>query len=125
MQKLKLVKQNIEVWNKEVFGNIRDSKCSISKRIDEMDHFEEGGLMNDTLRLERKELKERFQELVFRGKVLWRQKARVIGLKKEKIILIFFHRVANGKKKRNFIKKLELVDGSETKGGRANSEGKF
>lgn len=82
-----------------MFGDIRAAKDSISKKIEELDHLEEEGVINDIQRLERKELRKNLEEVILKEEILWAQKAGVQWLKEGDSNTRFFHWVANGSRK--------------------------
>ncbi|KAK9275444.1 hypothetical protein L1049_022709 [Liquidambar formosana] len=59
---------NIKEWNREIFGDVGVLKNPIDSKIKELDHLEDKGLFNESLRLERKDLKEEFEEFGRKGK---------------------------------------------------------
>ncbi|XP_068479065.1 uncharacterized protein [Phaseolus vulgaris] len=63
--KLKMLKNDLKVWNMDVFGNIDLKKSRILKRIEEVDCQDAYGKLEGSSRLERMELEE-VQEAVWR-----------------------------------------------------------
>lgn len=55
MKKLQIIKGNMKLWNKEVFGNIEDSKNKISLALEVLDNMEEFHDL-DTSEMERRKL---------------------------------------------------------------------
>ena len=67
---------------------------------------QEGGLSSELL-VQRALRKGELEELILREEIHWRQKARVKWVKEGDCNSKFFHKVANGRRNRKFIKELE------------------
>ena len=111
MKKLKFVKSKLKGWNRGVFGDLSERKSNIPLDIERIDRLEqEGNLSQDliTLRnLRRKEL----GEVLLKEEVHWRQSSRIKWIKEGDSNSKFFHRVANGRRKRKFINLLVSKEG--------------
>lgn len=66
-----------------------------------MDDIEARHGLGGYLRKERIELKEKFEEMVFKEQIFWAQKAKIRWAKEGDINSKLFHMVAKGKKKRS------------------------
>ena len=71
---------------------------------------QEGGLSSELL-VQRALRKGELEELILREEIHWRQKARVKWVKEGDCNSKFFHKVANGRRNRKFIKELENESG--------------
>ncbi|RVX21695.1 Transposon TX1 uncharacterized 149 kDa protein [Vitis vinifera] len=69
-----------------------------------------GGLSTELI-IQRALRKEELEELILREEIHWRQKARVKWVKEGDCNSKFFHKVANGRRNRKFIKVLENESG--------------
>ena len=102
MKKLKFVKSKLKGWNKGVFGDLRERKSIITLDIERIDRLEqEGNLSQDLIafrNLRRKEL----GEVLLKEEVHWRQSSRIKWIKERDSNSKFFHRVANGRRKKKF-----------------------
>ncbi|RVW14640.1 Transposon TX1 uncharacterized 149 kDa protein [Vitis vinifera] len=83
MRKLQFVKAKLKEWNKTSFGELIQRALS----------------------------KGELEELILREEIHWRQKARVKWVKEGDCNSKFFHKVANGRRNRKFIKELENESG--------------
>ncbi|KAJ9680329.1 hypothetical protein PVL29_019598 [Vitis rotundifolia] len=107
MRKLQFVKANLKEWNKVSFGVLEERKKSILNEIANLDDFEQGGGLTPELLVQRALRKGELEELILREEIHWRQKARMKWVKEGDCNSRFFHKVANGRRNRKFIKELE------------------
>jgi hypothetical protein len=109
-KKLKALKEDLKIWNREVFGDIRYRRRRLMGVVLELDLKEGlGGLSPDDLHY-RDVLKSEVTRLTHLEESSWRQKSRVLWLKEGDNNTKFFHKVENSNRRRNFIGELE-VDG--------------
>ncbi|KAJ9691309.1 hypothetical protein PVL29_013479 [Vitis rotundifolia] len=107
MRRLQFVKAKLKEWNKASFEELNERKKSILNDLVIFDAIEqEGGLTPDLL-VQRALRKGELEELILREETFWRQKARVKWVKEGDCNSKFFHKVANGRRNRKFIKVLE------------------
>ncbi|KAJ9707044.1 hypothetical protein PVL29_002161 [Vitis rotundifolia] len=107
MRRLQFVKANLKEWNKVSFGELNERKKSILKDLANFDAIEQAGGLTPDLLVQRALRKGELEELVLREEIHWRQKARVKWVKEGDCNSRFFHKVANGRRNRKFIKMLE------------------
>ncbi|RVW47791.1 Transposon TX1 uncharacterized 149 kDa protein [Vitis vinifera] len=107
MRKLQFVKANLKEWNKVSFGVLNERKKSILKDIANLDVIEQAGGLSSELIIQRALRKGELEELILREEIHWRQKVRVKWVKEGDCNSKFFHKVANGRRNRKFIKVLE------------------
>ena len=105
--KLQYVKAKLKEWNKVSFGELNERKKSILNEIANIDAIEQEGILSSELSAQRALRKGELEELVLRKEIHWRQKARVKWVKEGDCNSKFFHKVANGRRYRKFIKFLE------------------
>ncbi|CAL8998321.1 unnamed protein product, partial [Prunus brigantina] len=98
-------------WNKEVFGDLVFAKKEAEARIAALDLMEGQGRLDNILRKEREDLYLPVSDLVHKEEVKWRQRGKIQWARDGDSNTKFFHRIASGRRKRNFIQKLE-VEGS-------------
>ena len=107
MRRVQFVKAKLKEWNKVSFGELNEKKKSILNDLANFDAIEQvEGLTSDPL-VQRALRKGDLKELILRKEIHWRQKARVKWVKEEDCNSKFFHKVANGRRNRKFIKVLE------------------
>ena len=107
MRRLQFVKANLKEWNKVSFGVLNERKKSILNEIANFDAIEQGGGLTSELLVQRALRKGELEELILREEIHWRQKARVKWVKEGDCNSKFFHKMANGRQNRKFIKVLE------------------
>ena len=111
MRKVKFVKSKLKDWNKVAFGDSRERKNSILSDLGRIDLFEQEGNLNHDLLLERTLKRKELEELLLKEEVYWRQKSRIKWIKEGDCNSKFFHRVANGRRNKKFIKSLVSKEG--------------
>ncbi|CAL1385774.1 unnamed protein product [Linum trigynum] len=116
-RRLQQLKQRIKVWNKEVFGNVNVKVDDLLERIKAFDLLEENGQLNDSEGAEREVLRGELQFALNLQEIMWRQKSNELWLKGGDLNTKFFHRVANYRRKFNFIESIKvngrLMEGRE------------
>ncbi|RVW48032.1 hypothetical protein CK203_089187 [Vitis vinifera] len=107
MRKLQFVKAKLKEWNKASFGELSKRKKDILSYLANFDTLEQEGGLSHELLVQRALRKGKLKELILREEIHWRQKVRVKWVKEGDCNSNFFHKVANGKRNRKFIKELE------------------
>ncbi|RVX23461.1 Transposon TX1 uncharacterized 149 kDa protein [Vitis vinifera] len=97
----------------------RKGKKTILDEIANIDVIEQEGVLSFDLSAQRVERKWELEELILREEIHWRQKAKVKWVKDGDCNSKLFHKVANGRRNKNFIKFLEnerglVLDNSES-----------
>ena len=111
MRKLQFVKAKLKMWNKTSFGELSKKKKDILAVLANFDSLEQEGGLSHELLVQRALSKGELEELILREEIHWRQKARVKWVKEGDCNSKFFHKVANGRRNRKFIKELENESG--------------
>ena len=119
MRKLQFDKAKLKDWNKNSFGMLKERKKNILDEIANIDAIEQEGVLSFDLSAQRVLRKGELEELILREEIHWSQKAKVKWVKDEDCNSKFFHKVANGRRNKNFIKFLEnerglVLDNSES-----------
>ena len=107
MRKLQFVKAKLKEWNKASFGELNERKKSILFDLANFDTMEQEGGLSPELLVQRALRKGELEELILREEIHWTQKARVKWVKEGDCNSKFFHKVANGRRNRKYIKALE------------------
>lgn len=102
-QKLQIIKQNPEIWNKKVFGSLIQQKASLTQRIDRSDKSDSS--LSEEEWLLRNRIKKQLLDIVYKEEISW------TWLKPGHNNTSFFHKVANRRRARNFVFSLN-IDGS-------------
>lgn len=79
--KLKLLRDRLRVWNREVFGNVETRKDSILNEIKCLDAKEELEGLSEKERSICISLKGYFEKTLLMEDVMWQQKSRIKWLK--------------------------------------------
>ena len=111
MRRLQFVKAKAKEWNKLSFGVLNEKKKSILKDLANLDAIEQDGGLTSELLGQRALRKGELEDLILREEIHWRQKARVKWVKEGDCNSKFFHKVANGRRNRKYIKSLENETG--------------
>ncbi|RVW71546.1 Transposon TX1 uncharacterized 149 kDa protein [Vitis vinifera] len=119
MRKLQFVKAKLKDWNKNTFGMLKERKKTISDEIANIDAIEQEGALSSDLAAQRAIRKGELEELILREEIHWKQKAKIKWVKEGDCNSKLFHKVANGRRNKNFIKILEnerglVLDSSES-----------
>ena len=99
--KMKVIKQNLKVWNREVFGRLDCNKCLALQQVDFWDRVES----ERSLTVEETELKKEVKEL---EEIHWRQLSREVWLRERDRNTGFFHRMENAHRRNNSLDRVKI-----------------
>ena len=109
-RKLKAFKDDLKKWNKEEFGDLAFSKKSLLFELLGLDAREDLLGLSHKEQTRRTQIKVDIAHLASLEEISWRQKSRVLFVKKGDNNTRFFQRVANSHRRTNHIRGIE-VDG--------------
>ena len=111
LSKLKALKRKLQRWSKEVFGDVEKDIKEAEASLEELDMREGMEGLDVASKRKREELLFLVEDLVHKEEVKWRQRSKVEWAKNGHGNTKFFHKIASGKRKRNYIERLEVEDG--------------
>ncbi|RVW27506.1 LINE-1 reverse transcriptase-like [Vitis vinifera] len=106
--KMKVVKQNIKVWNREVFGRVEVNKNSALQQLEHWDGVESERRLSMAEAEQKKEAKDAFYKWVLMEEIQWRQKSRELWLKEGDRNTGYFHRMANAHRRNNSLDRITI-----------------
>ncbi|RVX08897.1 hypothetical protein CK203_011088 [Vitis vinifera] len=106
--KLKGLKQNLKIWNKEVFGRLERNKAEALQQVERWDLVEEERSLTKEELGHKKEAKENYAKWVSMEEVHWRQLSRELWLREEDRNTGFFHRMADARRRVNALDKIKI-----------------
>jgi hypothetical protein len=109
-QKLKGLKGDLKVWNKQVFGDVGVKRQQLECELQLLDEKESDFSLSKEERLRWEECKLELENVTHMEEVSWRQKSRVLWLKEGDNNTKFFHKMANSHRRYNYMERVE-VDG--------------
>ncbi|GKV12577.1 hypothetical protein SLEP1_g23703 [Rubroshorea leprosula] len=117
-QKLKLLKEFLKGWNKDVFGNMEAQYAQAVKKIEQVDMQNEVADLEELEIVKRQEGFSEMWDVLRRRKLIWKQKSRSRWIREGDANTRFFHKVANGRRAQNNIAGLmregEWIEDPET-----------
>ena len=106
--KLKLLKGDLKIWNRDVYGNLHTAKRNILREMEALDNLDlEGGVVG-SLSLVRMELTSRLREVDRKIDSLICQKARSNWFKYGDSCTKFYHSSLRWRRLRNEVKGVEV-----------------
>ena len=106
--KMKEIKKNLKVWNKEAFGRLETNKALALEQVDFWDQVEsERNLTVEEADL-KKDAKDSFKKWVLLEEAHWRQHSREIWLREGDRNTGFFHRMASAHRRNNAMGRIKV-----------------
>jgi hypothetical protein len=110
-QKLKALKEDLKLWNKQVYGDVGLKRQQLECDLQSFDEKEASSFLTPEERVSREACKSELEKLALLEEVSWRQKSRVLWLKEGDNNTKFFHQMANSHRHNNYMERVE-VDGT-------------
>ena len=107
-EKLKLLKADLKVWNRSVFGCVESDKRRIEMEIENLDGEDDIDTLEDEGRLRRLELLSQLGLVNKKLDSMYRQKARVNWLKHGDLNSKFYHSAIRWRRLKNEVKGVEV-----------------
>ena len=101
MKKLKRIKESVKMWNKKVFGDTREIKRGVIERIQRLDKKEEEITIAREEIEERRSLRNKLEEVIFKDAVVWKQKMKIRWIKEWDNNSKLFHMLVNNRRNNN------------------------
>ncbi|KAG6624838.1 hypothetical protein CIPAW_16G055100 [Carya illinoinensis] len=113
-EKLKVLKQDLKLWNMQSFGDIGDHKKSKIREIHELERLQESRTLTQEELAQKLVLVVDLERIILLEETSWPQKSRALWLKEGDRSTKFFHRIANSHRRSNNIEMLK-IDGIDYK----------
>ena len=101
--KLKVLKQDLKKWNRELIGNVSSNEESALSQIGYYNARDRDLGLSPKESKARRRAMEDFNKWTSMEETLWRQKSRQLWLKEGNKNSWFFHKMANARRRRNFL----------------------
>ena len=106
--KLKELKQNLKIWNREVLGSLERNKVEALQQVELWDLVEGERSLTDEELSRQKKAKEGYAKWVSLEETHWRQLSRELWLREGDRNTGYFHRMANAHRRVNFLNKIKI-----------------
>ena len=107
-KKLQALKYDLKMWNKESLGNVSVKKDVAWEKLKYWDNLERLGSLSEEDRRSQRIARDEFSHCAILEEISWRQKSRALWLKEGDNNTKFFQRMANARRKGNFISNLTV-----------------
>ena len=107
-KKLQALKHDLKLWNKESLGDVSVKKNAAWEKLKYWDNLESLGSLSEEDRRSQGAARDEFNHCAILEEISWRQKSRALWLKEGDSNTKFFHRMANARRRGNFISSLTV-----------------
>nr|CAN74099.1 hypothetical protein VITISV_028591 [Vitis vinifera] len=108
VKKLQALKHDLKLWNKESLGDVSVKKNAAWEKLKYWDNLESLGSLSEEDRRSQGAARDEFNHCAILEEISWRQKSRALWLKEGDSNTKFFHRMANARRRGNFISSLTV-----------------
>ena len=106
--KLKVVKQKLKEWNREVFGRLEDNKAAALQLVDHWDRVECERRLSEEETVSKKEAKDSYAKWVSLEETHWRQHSRELWLREGDNNTGYFHRMVAAHRRSNHMDRIKI-----------------
>ena len=108
--KLKEIKKSIKLWVPERSRNWKSRLQVLEDSIQDIDLLAESSPISPEIWDRKQELRRKHHSILLEQEIYWKQRSRVQWLKEGDLNTSFFHKIANGRRRINFISYL-IING--------------
>ena len=106
--KLKVIKHNLKIWNRDVFGSLESNKFAALQQVEYWYQVEsERRLIEEEISI-KKEAKEGYAKWVNLEEIHWRQLSRELWLREGDRNTGYFHCMATAHRRRNSMDRIKI-----------------
>ena len=106
--KLKVIKHNLKIWNREVFGSLESNKLVALQQVEYWDQVESERRLTEEETSIKKEAKEGYAKWVNLEEIHWRQLSKELLLRERDRNTGYFHRMANAHRRRHTMDRIKV-----------------
>ena len=106
--KLNVIKQNLKIWNRDVFGSLESNKFAALQQVEYWDQVESERRLTEEEISIKKEAKEGYAKWVNLEEIHWRQLSRELLLREGDRNTGYFHRMATAHRMRNSMDRVKI-----------------
>ncbi|RVW38098.1 hypothetical protein CK203_095113 [Vitis vinifera] len=108
VKKLQALKYDLKMWNKGTLGNVSARKDAALEKLNYWDSLERLGSLSEEDRSSQWIARDEFSHCAIIEEISWRQKSMALLLKEGDSNTKFFHRMANARRRGDFINSLTV-----------------
>ncbi|XP_057802915.1 uncharacterized protein LOC131018208 [Salvia miltiorrhiza] len=109
--KLDAMGPELKLWEKTEFGHVRKQGAELREELARLQHPSHDADSKE----EQRAIENELDKLLKKEEIMWKQRSRADWLNEGDCNSGFFHKVAEGRKKRNYIREIHKLDGTSTR----------